>query len=237
MRIAKGHPACARIAAALIGVAFATAAPAQQAEVTVFDLDAALGRLEESLSAVESLRADIVQEKHLSLFTDPIELRGEILFQEPDRVRIDTTSPYESSLIARGDAVAGFEKTEGQWRRLQHGSPEMMRAVTSQIGNWMRGRLRSDDGVFDLSGRGGEQVTVVLTPRDRAFREIISAIEITITEDGTRVAGVTIREPNGDFTAMRFENEAINVHLADDLFRTTGDAPTPLGSAASTDVD
>ena len=40
---------------------------------------------------------------------------------------------------------------------------------------------------------------------------------------------MTIRESSGDFTVMRFENEALNIELSDALFRTTGDEPAPLG--------
>jgi len=191
-------------------------------------LDALLARLEKKLGSVRSLRADFMQEKHLSIFTDVVRSRGVLVFQRPDAVRFEMTEPFESAFIAAGKAVAKYERIDGRWQKMRSAQMTAARMVTEQIAGWLEGRFRDNTDRYAITATPATPPTIVLTPRNRKFREFLARIELALSPDETHFSSVTIHEPGGDFTRMLFQNPRHNLAIPPSVFDTTGAAPSPL---------
>lgn len=196
--------------------------------LTETELAKLLDKLEKELGTLRTLSTDFRQEKHLSMFSDIVKAEGICLFRRPDTVRFELTKPFHSVMIAKGKAVAKFERIDGRWRKLKLGNPDVIRMVTGQIASWLQGRFRAKSDIYKISAVVGRRTTLILTPRKKGLREYITAIELGLTDDRKRIASVTIREAEGDFTVMRFTAERRDVVLPDRVFDATGEAPTPL---------
>jgi outer membrane lipoprotein-sorting protein len=193
------------------------------------ELAALLDRVEAKLGQIRSLRADFVQEKHLSLFTDVVASEGVMLFVRPNTVRFEMTKPYQSVLIAAGKSVARYEFLDGRWQKMMPGGAAVVRIVTEQIASWLEGKFRAKSGLYEISAaEAGGIVTLTLLPRDAKFREFVTGIELALAREETHFTSVTIREPGGDFTRMLFAHPRHNVELPQRLFDTGGSAPAPL---------
>jgi outer membrane lipoprotein-sorting protein len=197
------------------------------------ELDSLLDRLEAKLGRVRSLRANFVQEKHLSIFTDVVKSEGVLLFLRPDSVRFEMTKPYQSVLIAAERSVARYEFLDGHWQKMKSEGVTPVRVVTEQIAMWMAGKFRERKDVYGISATADGMVTITLTPRNEKFRQYVTAIELGLNKEESYFSTVTIREPGGDFTRMLFVNPEHNIDLPKQVFDTAGPAPPPLGPPSS----
>lgn len=206
-----------------------TSKPAEPAKpLTEAALEKLLKKLEEELGDIQTLWTEFKQEKHLSVFSDVVKAEGTCLFRRPDTVRFELTKPFHSVMIAKGKTVEKFELVDRQWRKLKLGNPDAVRMVTGQIASWLQGKFRDQNDIYEISAMASQHTTLILTPREKRLREYISSIELTLTDDQKRIASVTIRESEGDFTVMRFTQEQRDVPLPERVFDTAGAEPTPL---------
>ncbi len=197
--------------------------------LTETELDELLVTLEKELGSIQTLRTDYVQEKHLSIFMNPIMVRGRLFFLRPDNVRLEITEPFHSVLIAQHKSVAKYEFLDDEWKKLSIGIPDAVLMVTGQIATWLQGRFRDKSDIYKISATSDEPTIIILTPRHEKFKEFITAIELELTEEKDRISSVTIRESGDDFTRMTFSNQERDVALPALLFDTTGDVPADPG--------
>lgn len=207
----------------------ATTKPAKPPRpLTEAELDKLLTKLAKELGTIRTLWVDFRQDKYLSMFSDVIKAEGVCLFRRPATVRFELTKPFRSVMITKGKAVAKFEFVGSRWRKIKLANTDVIRMVTGQIASWLQGKFREKGDIYKISAVAGLHTTLILTPRNKSFRKYISSIELLLADDRKRIVSVTIREPEGDYTVMRFSREQRDVPLPDELFDTRGKAPAPL---------
>jgi outer membrane lipoprotein-sorting protein len=192
------------------------------------ELDKLLTVIEKELGTIKSLKTEFIQEKHLSIFSDIIKAKGICLFKAPDLVRFEISEPFQSSLVARQKKVAKFEMIKGKWQKLKLPSRDIILMVTKQIATWLRGRFRDKNGIYDISATVGKDTTIVLIPKDKNFRKNMSAIELVLAKNKKHIAAVRLLEAGGDFTIMKFIKQQRDIELPDEIFSTSGSAPTKI---------
>ena len=117
------------IASSLLSVAVFAAddAPLQ----TLADPQSALRDLQQKMSTLKSVWLEFTQERQLKMFAEPLKSEGVMLIGAPDRIRWETTAPYQSILLGNRKSVAQFERTDGEWKKLKLGFPQMLKRVMS----------------------------------------------------------------------------------------------------------
>jgi hypothetical protein len=200
------------------------------------ELDALLLRVENDLRDLRSLQTEFVQKKHLSIFVEPVESKGMLLFRRPKDIRFDIIEPFKSTLIVSSGAVARYECAGGKWRKLNSAMNDAFARVTEHLVLWMQGRLREARQVYSIAATAGPEPTIILTPTQPKFKDFIKTIEIRIAFQPTRVAALTIREPNDDYTEIRFASELRNQELPMAYFGVDAPVPAPIapGDSAAT---
>ncbi len=194
--------------------------------------DALLAELGVKLGSVDTLCAEFVEERHISILTEVMTSRGILFFSKPDRIRLEMTQPYKSILLAAGDSVARYEFVDGRWQKLDAGDAAAAAVVTGQIAAWLAGRFSDSTNVFDITAQFGAEDQVVLTPKNAKLAEAISSIALTLTSAHDGVTSVLVTQPDGDFTRMVFSDVRKNIALDAALFDTSLDVPSP-GEALS----
>lgn len=184
---------------------FAAADAQTNAPVTLEQLGGAMAR-------AETLLTRFVQERHLSLFSEPLRSEGFLCFQRPGRLRWETISPYKSILVSDGSGVAQFEWADGKWKKLDIGLGAALQNVVSQIVGVMDGRFAADRRGYSSSvTRDSEGYVVRLVPQNATVRRMMAAIEVHMAADLKGTRRVVLRETGGDFTDIRFSEQVANV--------------------------
>jgi outer membrane lipoprotein-sorting protein len=195
----------------------------------VADPQPILQDLQRKMSSLDSVYFKLTQERHLKLFTEPLKSEGFMLIERPDKIRWETTAPYQSILLGDKISVAQFEFSDGKWEKLKLGFPQMLKRVMEQMSLMNQGRLDALTGDYTISVATNSSVAVVtLVPKEENARAVLSSLEIKMLPDFSATREVVMNEPDGDFTRIIFNREKRNVTFPPGTF----DQTKPLEIAA-----
>lgn len=215
----------------IISWLFATAVHAVETNAPlqkIADPSPILADLQRKMASLESVYFEFSQERRLQLFAEPLKSEGVMLIDRPGQIRWETTTPYQSILLGNQKSVAQFEKTDGQWKKLKLGFPQMLKRVMDQMTLMHQGKLDALTSDFTISVTTGHVAVVTMVPKDENVRSMLASLEIIFQPDFSASREVVMREPGGDFTRIIFRREKRNVKFPAGTF----DQAKPLDVAA-----
>ena len=167
-----------------------------------------LDEIGRAMRGVKTVFARFVQERHLSLFQEPLRSEGYLCCEKPGRIRWEITQPYRSVLVSDGSGVAQFEWMDDQWKRLDLGLADAMQHIVNQIAGVIEGRYVSSRREFEVTIAPSDAGPVLtLVPQQEKVRKMMRAIEVHLAADLKGTRRVVLRESNADFTEIRFEEQ------------------------------
>lgn len=184
--------------------------------------------LQRKMSALTSVYLEFTQERRLQLFNEPLKSEGVMLIQRPGQIRWETTAPYQSILLGNAKSVAQFEKTDGEWKKLKLGFPEILKRVMNQMALMHQGKLDALTSDYTISVSTGAVAVVTMVPKDENIRAMLASLEIRMLPDLSATREVVMNEPGGDLTRIIFRREKRDVNFP----ATTFDQSKPLDLAA-----
>jgi outer membrane lipoprotein-sorting protein len=147
------------------------------------------------------VRAPFVEERHFTLLSEPVIVRGELIFAPPDRLEKRVTSPEPETLVVDGEEMT-IESARSGSRRVNIRLYPVVSALMSGLRATLTGngaRLRE---VFFISVEGTEQEwTLTLRPRSQQLSEMVDLVRISGTHN--LVNRTEIVDKNGDRTVTR----------------------------------
>jgi outer membrane lipoprotein-sorting protein len=186
-----------------------------------------LDDLQRKMSSLRSVYLEFTQERHLKLFAEPLKSEGVMLMERPNQIRWETTAPYQSILLGNDKSVAQFERTDGAWKKLKLGFPEMLKRVMEQMSLMHQGRLDALTRDFTISVATSAVAMVTLVPKDKSVREMLASLEIRMQPDLSATREVVMNEPSGEFTKIVFQRERRDVKFPAGTFDQT--KPADIG--------
>jgi outer membrane lipoprotein-sorting protein len=211
--------------------AFALLAGAEDTPLKpVADPHPILDDLQHKMSSVHSVYLEFAEERHYkSLSDEPLQSDGVMLIDRPDQVRWEYASPYQSIFLGNRKSVAQFEFTDGKWKKLDLGFPQMLRRVTDQMSLMHQGKLDALTSDYNISAATNDAAVVLtLVPKEENVRSMLPSLEIHLLPDLSATREVVMHQSGGDFTRILFRREVRDVKFPDGAF----DQTKPLGIAA-----
>lgn len=215
------------LAVLLLGVTTTRAADPPDL-VPVADPTPILDELQRKMSTLTSVYLEFTQERRLKLFEEPLRSEGVMLIDRPDRIRWETTAPYESILLGDRKSVAQFERTDGAWQKLKLGFPQMLKQVMEQMTLMHQGRLDALTRDYTISVATGRVAVVTMIPKDETIRSMLASLEIRMEPDFSATREVVMNEPGGDLTRILFQREKRDVKFPETAFDQA--RPLDIGS-------
>ena len=206
----------------------ARAADGEALLLPVADPRPLLRELQGKMSSVTSLYLEFTQERQLKLFAEPLKSEGVMLIDRPDQIRWETTAPYQSILLGNRKSVAQFERTDGEWKKLKLGFPQMLKRVMEQMTLMNQGKLDGLTNDFKVSVATGSVTVVTMVPLDENMRSMLASLEVKMRPDFSATLEVVMNEPGGDLTRIIFNREKRGVKIPPATF----DQTKPLDVAA-----
>ncbi|MBU0480830.1 MAG: outer membrane lipoprotein carrier protein LolA [Proteobacteria bacterium] len=169
-----------------------------------------LDRVEEKAATVSSFRCNFIQERHLSIFPEPVIFSGSLSLERPDRLRWEFTEPIPSVLILNGSSGAKCEPS-GKKIRFSLDSDPVMRLVARQLWSWTSGSYREMGDEFAMAFSAGPLLS--MTPVKGGAAVFISRIQVRFDPETLQPVRVSIMEPAGDRTELFFSAYQLNLQL------------------------
>jgi len=219
-----------KITAYLLGLMLALNAVAATNEVAppAAASSVVLQDLQHKMASVKTVYLEFTQERVLKLFSDPLKTDGVMLIARPDKIRWETTAPYQSVMLGDQKAVAQFEFNDGKWEKLKLGFPQLLQRVMQQMALMNQGKLDALMVDYTITVTTGEMTVLTMVPKDANVRGMMSSLEVHLLPDLSATKQVLMNEPNGDLTRITFRNEKRDVEFPAKTF----DQAKPLDIAA-----
>jgi outer membrane lipoprotein carrier protein len=175
----------------------------------------AVTRLQARYEATKSMRADFRQRVESPTLATPLESRGTVLFERPNRMRWDYVAPDEQLIVGDGQTLWIYQ-------------PDLKQAIRAPL----RDAFQADTPLTFLAGLGRiERDFIVTLDREDADHWVLRLVPKGEADLGTltlvvrkRDAGLAearITDPLGTTTSLAFSDEARNVEIPADRFRFT----------------
>ena len=179
-----------------------------------------LKTITEKLSAVNNLKAEFKQSRHMEILIDPLVSEGYCYFEKPDKLRWELNEPYQSILIYNANEVGKFDIKKGKAEKLNLGTEDLMREILKQIISWMQGEFTKAAEIYDLKVYKTDNYKLVLIPKSKELIKSIQSIEMTFNKNLESISVVQINESSDNFIKIEFTNVQNNISLDKNLFNT-----------------
>jgi len=186
----------------LLAIALASVAPAAAAEPQSLTLDVLLRHM----STTPGVVAEFREVKTLALLAEPLEARGTLYFQPPDRFVRVTDAPAATRLAVVGDRLS-FEDATGSTQLELADDPVARQFADNLMALWGGDRARLES-LYRLGFEAeGAHWTLALTPRRPPLDRFIETIRLR--GEGATMRTMELREVDGDHTVTHFERSEV----------------------------
>lgn len=186
--------------------------------------------LRASAGTITSVKTRFTQTKHLPILSKPLISKGKLWYQAPGSLRWEYISPIHSILLMHNSRVKRFtlDARTHQFREESGEGLDAMQVVLGEITQWLNGRF-DDNPMFTARLEPGGKI--VLTPKEKAFGEVIQRIEVTLDTQPGRQSGqqqgqqpgtirrVLIYESETAYTDLSFDSTKLNQSIDESVFQ------------------
>lgn len=191
-----------------------------------------LTRVLEALRKPKTIQADLHQVKKMHAFKTPQRARGRVTIVPPRHVRWVYDSPYQMVLVYDGKRASLSYPKLGRKQLIDLDRRPTMKSIFETMLFFLDASPNAIDKHFrvallaardprtdgksakgaDPRGRGGRATAVRLrlTPKSAKARALVKAVEASVDVARGVLTELTLFEPDGDNTRLRFENIRID---------------------------
>ena len=166
-------------------------------EAESWDLQALMQRM----ASVPSSSSRFVETRHLALLTRPLQLKGRLTYERPNRLSKHILSPFDELISVEGDALTVLNRSKGEQHLLSLREQPALRALVESVRATLAGDLAQLERHYrvELSGARGSW-RMLLAPLDSQVRGYVETIALAGTD--ARVTRIEIVETGGDRSVM-----------------------------------
>lgn len=183
-------------------------------EVSQEKLDQLLQRVEKQASGTKTVQCSFLQERTLTIFSNPVVFKGKMVLSRPDKLRWENIDPIPSALVFSGNrGLRCNDDAPPVHFDLQ--TDPVMKMVAEQIWTWADGDYERLKNKFSISLIENNSIELIpATPTEN----IIQAIKVTFEKKTLQPMTVEVLEKGGDSTRINFYDYFLNKPVDDTWF-------------------
>ncbi|MBQ4282393.1 MAG: outer membrane lipoprotein carrier protein LolA [Lachnospira sp.] len=171
----------------------------------------ALQNYAKQISTVHTLQSNFIEEKHLSLLSEPIQSEGILSFNKnTQQLRWQYQKPFENGFLIEKNKVYRLQGTTKKPIESAMG-----RLFMAEMLVWLTLDFDSLQKNYSITLNGSEITFVPYHKEHKVVKKITVCLE---AKDPRIVTQVKMEEPSGDFIVWKFNNTQINPTLSTEVF-------------------
>jgi outer membrane lipoprotein carrier protein len=186
-------------------------APATQPAPTTRASEELLTHLQAQLKTVETVQADFVQEKTLSVLNHTLTIKGHFALQKPNRLVWIVREPVKYAVRIDGDEIRQWDEDTNQVQVIHLGGDPTFQAVTQQLQAWFMGDYKILAESYDVEEQGADPLRLGFVPKpDTMVAKVLKRVDLTFGKDDLYIDKMVVQEAGGDLTTLQFNNTKLN---------------------------
>lgn len=164
----------------------------------------------------QSVKADFVQEKNLSLLSEKITSKGKFWFKKDNLVRMEYQQPFQYLVVINKNNV--LVKDGQKENRISTKSNKLFQQINRIMVDCVQGTALSNPDFTVAAFESAGAWLVALTPVVKGMKDYFKNINIVFSKKDYSVNKLEMYEQSGDNTIISFTNKELNASIADTLF-------------------
>lgn len=170
----------------------------------------------QSTAVIESLQADFIQEKTMTMLSEKMVSSGKFSFRKKDKLRMEYLQPYSYLLILNGGKI--YVKDGQKENKISAGSNPVFRQVNRILIDCVSGNmLDNPDFQYRIFENAGSWL-IEFKPMARNLMELYKNINIVLDKKDFTASAIGMYDATGDKTVIRFQNKELNGQILDSQF-------------------
>lgn len=155
----------------------------------------------QAMAQIPSSHARFVETRQIALLTQPVELKGSLSYERPDRLSKHVQSPVDELLSVDGDALTVVNKTKGEKRVVSLREQPAAGALVASVRATLAGDLPQLERHYKVDFFGTRDAwSLRLVPRDARVARYVESI--TFAGADARLQRMEAVETSGDRSRM-----------------------------------
>ena len=181
------------------------------------EVESYIGKIEKASAALTSLQCSFIQKKVISILSESVISKGNLLFKKDNKLCWEYSSPYYYLFALNGDKV--YIKNEKSTTRFDTKSNSLFKEISILLMNSISGTGLIDPKKFDvIFSQNPSELKARLTPKNKTLSSIMSTITLYFEKSTYLVHTIEMIEPTGDSTTIVFNDVKLNQEISDENF-------------------
>ena len=182
----------------------------------VADMNAFTTQFTAAAQKTQSIKADFVQEKNLSMLSEKITSKGVFWFKKGNLVRMEYNQPFQYLVIINKNNV--FVKDGNKENKISTKSNKLFQQINRMMVDCVQGTALSNPDFKVAAFENASAYLVELSPVAKGMKDYFKNINIVLSKKDYSVNKLEMYELSGDNTIISFINRELNASIADALF-------------------
>lgn len=204
------------IYALLFFTLFSTHQNFAQSFVPVKDEAALRNKLTESTNKLTTIQTDFVQQKNMSMISEPVTSKGIFSYKKENKVRLEYNSPSKNVMVLNNGKMMmsdGKKVTQMDMNR-----SKFFQQFNSIVTGSVNGSLFESKDFTVKYFESPAQIKIEMTPIAKNMKNFLSSIVMVMDKKDYTATRLEMNEPSGDNTILTFGAKKLNIPLDDTLF-------------------
>lgn len=182
----------------------------------IADMNAFTTQFGTAAQKTQSIKADFVQEKNLSMLSEKITSKGIFWFKKDNLVRMEYNQPFQYLVIINKNNV--FVKDGNKENKISTKSNKLFQQINRMMVDCVQGTALSNPDFKVVVFESATGFLVELSPVAKGMKDYFKNISIVLSKKDYSVNKLEMYEQSGDNTIISFINKELNASIADALF-------------------
>lgn len=174
-------------------------------------------KLKAYTSDLSTIECDFVQQKYMSILTEPVASNGYFCYKNGVMIRWEYTEPFHYLIIINNGRM--FIQDDEKKNSFDLTASESFNKLNTILAKILQGNVLDDKNDFSCLYYENElNYKLVLKPKSKDIKGFFKEIVLFFEKKLFSVARVQLNEVSGDRTDILFNNRKINGEIPDDKF-------------------
>ena len=165
---------------------------------------------------VSTISSNFIQEKNLSVLEEKIISEGKFWYKKERKVRLEYQKPFRYLMMMSGDQMV--IRDEQKETKISTHSNKLFQQINRIIMDCVNGSILENKDFTSHVYQNDKVYLLEMTPTSKGMKDFFEAIQVSVDKKDWSVTGITLNEPGGDNTVIRFSDKVFNEKLNDSLF-------------------
>ncbi len=167
--------------------------------------------LQQQLKSVDTVQADFVQQKKLSVFNHTVTLTGHLALQKPNKLVWIVNDPVKYAVRIDGDEIRQWDQDTNQVQVIHLGGDPTFAAVTQQLQAWFMGDYKALGDSYDVTLLGEHPLRLSFVPKGQSMvAKALKQVDLTFGKSEQYIDQMVVTEASGDVTTLQFNHSQVN---------------------------